>query len=197
MSEYDCIFVKSPTPRPSPINKYCLPSGEPSPYILNYWDLAWDGTYWWVLRSRSFTPNTIKLDGVYKFFLNWTYTGISYNLEEINDLAGYQQDEAGYKLEWDGLNWWIRTQYLLYKMYSNFTYTGISYDRAMKGFVLKDSFFWGLESNYVYKYFSEDSIGYNISKFYQGNGYMYMQTNKLEEIGLISPIYDSNYSLSS
>ena len=193
--EYKSIFVKYPTPTPSPINKFYLPFG-------NIHDIFWDGTYWWALRVYNPTPNTIRLMGVYKFFSNWTYTGMWYNLEEIDEIIGTQQKNViSYRLEQDGLNWWIGdADYIssyVYKMYSNFTYTGIRYHRATFDFVLKDSFFLGLENEYIYKYCSEDSIVYNISKNYQGNGYTYVQTDKSKEVGLISSTYDSNCSLSS
>jgi len=186
--EYDCIFVKYPSPDPTPLKEYWLPA-FPWPGG-DYWDIAWDGINWWVLRSYI-----SGLDEVYKFFSNWTYTGTSYNLEMIDDIAGFQTD--GYTLVRDGSYWWIGNRHHQYKMYLNFTYTGIRYDRAERGFIQKDSFLWGLESDFVYKYFSKDSIVYNISKNYHGNGYAYVQTYESEEIGLIGPVYNSNISLKS
>lgn len=181
VKEYDTISEDWP----ASLETYNLPSG-PWPGI-DYYDIAWDGVFWWALGSSGG-------EYIYKFYSNWTYTGDSILLEEggVGDFS---------MIEWDGTNWWNGDGSYLYKFDYDWEYTGIRFNVAPKSIVKKDSYFyimyWSTSNDYIYRYFSEDSIGYNISKFYQGNGHMYMQTNKLEEVGLISSIYNSNCSLSS
>ncbi len=165
------------------------------PSILNgqsMMDFTWDGNYWWVLADDDLFSNDFIL---YKLYSNFTYAGESHVISDVCPL------NYGKTLNWDGNYWWIGSirpyGNEIYKIYKNWTYTGISYNLNPNGFIKTDDFFYViyLDNPYVYKYFSNDSIVYNISKNFQGNGYAYVQTDESEEIGLISSVYNYYISL--
>ena len=145
--------------------------------------------FWWVLGEDN-SANELR---VYKYYSNWTYTENSILL-----LDEYFGGDWG-MIEWDGANWWYRDFSHVYKFDVNWSSYGIEYLRYANSIVKKDSLFYKIDSRLmsgiINIYFSEDSIVYNISKNFQGNGYTYIQTDKSEEIGVISPVYNPNISL--
>jgi len=161
---------------------YFIHDQEPAPK-----GIYWDGTNWWMVGLNDRV--------VYKYHSNWSYTGISHY---IGDQDGYPSD-----LFWDATNWWVPGIYtdIVHQYDSDWSYTGNSYylgglDDYPTDIFWKGINWWmlGYENSRVYEYSPKF---YDISKYYFGNGYMYMQTNTTETIALQSVDYVTQYNLSS
>ncbi len=186
-----CTYASISLDWPSELQSYNLPLG-PFPGI-DYNDIAFDNNNWWALGSEG---NTMY---AYKFYLNWTYSGFKLNLNQLLGIPTIYGSDFQ-TLEHDGTYWWYSgLDAYTYKIYSNWTYSGERFNIKCNSIALKDMYFYRLNepSGYVYKYFSENTLVYNISKFYQGNGFAYIQSDHLETLTLKSSLYAQNTSLTS
>ena len=121
---------------------------------------------------------------VFKYYNNWSYTGIHYDISSQVTSPGGLDYLNGY--------WWLTdyNQARIFKYFDNWTYTNESY--YIKSVVFQPvsirfhtGYWWALNNNpcNVYKF----DYDYNISKIYQNNSLIYIQTNKIELLTLQSP----------
>jgi len=109
--------------------------------------IFFDGANWWMVGYST--------GKIYKYDLNWTYTGFFYDLSSI--------DSRIEDIFWDGINWWVvgEENNKIFKFTSNWVYTGISYyvgtqDNYPNGIFWDGINWWmvGYTDN-VYKYNSD------------------------------------------
>jgi len=151
--------------------------------------ITWDGIYFYVLDEAD--------DRVYRYTNVGVYTGTYFSVGA--------QETRSHEITWDGTHLWIvgYTTDKAYKYTTNGSYTGvyfsIIYNNGYQPAITWDgTHFWIVSCNDEWDEFCckyEPLV--SIFKNYFGSGYTYIQTNKLEEIGLVSSVYNSNCSLSS
>ncbi len=148
--------------------------------------ITWDGTNFWV--SDAWT------DEVYQYTDAGVYTTVHFDTSVEDNLPS--------GITWDGTYFWVVAydNNEVYQYNATGDYTGIHFDVGtedgnMMGITWDGTYFWtvGSGTNEVYQY-----VQYlNVSKNYFGSGYMYMETNTTEPIGLQSIDYTTHYNLSS
>ncbi|KKM99168.1 hypothetical protein LCGC14_1150580, partial [marine sediment metagenome] len=165
---------------------YPSPSGNT--FCMDYLD-----GYWYILTQgvgMQGIPPTVNL----YYADNWTYTGITYDIpyattrlysaNDVNYFEGYwyvSDNDEGYTY--------------IVKFYPNWTRVGEINDFLVLDYGTNTNYFdtdgnyWYASNgfhNEIFKYSTSTSV---ISKFYQGNGYVYMQTNTTETVSLKSQTF--------
>ena len=134
--------------------------------------ICWDGTHFWVLGG-----NNVR---VYKYNAAGVYQSVSFDISS--------EDIYPYGIEWDGTHFWVvgsDTQ-KVYKYNAAGVYQSVNFDISSEdslpiGICWDGTYFWvvGIDTIEVYKY---DSDVFIISKIYNGDGYIYIQTNETETL---------------
>ncbi|KKL49158.1 hypothetical protein LCGC14_2318310, partial [marine sediment metagenome] len=178
-------------------------------YILNYYDVVYKYYDNWTYTEVSYPVSGansycmgyqdgywyIQDDGyVYKYYDNWTYTEVSYPTY-IDSNGVYHASDINY---FDGY-WYASTggdAYVgVHKFDSNWVQVeefegifGNEFPDYVSSFYFYDGYWYSYGDSYheVSKYTTGIS---SISKFYQGNGYIYMQTNTTEILNLKSETF--------
>ncbi|KKN00087.1 hypothetical protein LCGC14_1141340, partial [marine sediment metagenome] len=149
--------------------------------------ITWDGTNFWVVAFNT--------DEVYKYTAAGVYTGTHFNV------GAQEGDPTG--ITWDGANFWVVgwKKDEVYKYTAAGDYTGTHFDVGAQeggptGITWDGANLWviGYNTDEVYKYMND----YDISKYYQDNGYAYMQTDITEIVSIMSqtitPIDPNEYN---
>lgn len=92
------------------------------------------GDFWWVLYQYFALP--VSHDTVYKYDLNWYYSGISIDL-----VSGASMSEDFF---WDGTFWWLLDSYLglsVHKFYADWNYIN-TYTPYPAGETYPNGIFW-------------------------------------------------------
>ncbi len=149
-------------------------------------DITWDGTHLWVIGNLN--------DRVYKYNTAGVYQAVSF------DVSGQVLGPKG--INWDGTHFWVVNDIgdEVYQYNAAGAYTGYHFDVGAQN-TLPTAITWDGTHLWVVGDVYETVFQYetvlDVSKKYQGGGYMYIQTNTTELISLKSTAYGSNYTLSS